>query len=105
MVGALSLFFLPAPLLMKQGYLVITGVAVAYVFTWIPEWTTWILLVAMALYDIIAGGELLLKAEGEDREAVACMEDGCRGLGRLCWGRGATSVCMLRCPAWGRSLT
>lgn len=70
MVGALSLFFLPAPLLMKQGYLVITGVAVAYVFTWIPEWTTWILLVAMALYDIIAGGELLLKAEGEEREAV-----------------------------------
>lgn len=56
MVGALSLFFLPAPLLMKQGYLIITGVAVAYVFTWIPEWTTWILLVAMAIYDIVAGG-------------------------------------------------
>ena len=43
---------------MKQGYLVITGVAVAYVFTWIPEWTTWILLVAMALYDILAGRQM-----------------------------------------------
>lgn len=38
-----------------QGYLIITGVAVAYVFTWIPEWTTWMLLVFMAIYDIVAG--------------------------------------------------
>lgn len=27
----------------------------AYVFTWIPEWTTWVLLVAMAVYDVLAG--------------------------------------------------
>ena len=31
-----------------------TGVVVAYIFTFIPEWTTWILLVAMSLYDICA---------------------------------------------------
>ena len=31
-----------------------TGVVVAYIFTSIPEWTTWVLLVAMALYDLFA---------------------------------------------------
>ncbi len=44
-----------------------TGVAVAFVFTWIPEWTTWVLLVAMAIYDILAvlvpGGPLKVLVE------------------------------------------
>lgn len=31
-----------------------TGVVVAYIFTSIPAWTTWVLLVAMALYDLFA---------------------------------------------------
>lgn len=31
-----------------------TGVVVAYIFTSIPQWTTWVLLVAMALYDLFA---------------------------------------------------
>ena len=39
---------------MKQGYLVVTGVVTAYMFTFIPEWTTWVMLVAMALYDLCA---------------------------------------------------
>ena len=39
---------------MKQGNLVVTGTIVAFVFTGIPEWTTWFLLVAMALYDVVA---------------------------------------------------
>lgn len=75
MVGSLTLFFMPAPLLMKQCYLILTGVVTAYVFTWIPEWTTWVLLVAMALYDIVAGARL------------ACLPGGCRTLraGRLLW--------------------
>ena len=30
------------------------GVIVAYIFTWIPDWTSWVLLVFMALYDIAA---------------------------------------------------
>lgn len=30
------------------------GVVTAYVFTWIPEWTTWVLLIAMAIYDVVA---------------------------------------------------
>lgn len=67
LVGSVVLFFTPAPLLLKQCYLVVTGVAVAFVFTWIPEWTTWVLLVAMAIYDILAvlvpGGPLKVLVE------------------------------------------
>lgn len=37
-----------------QAYLMWTGVVVAFIFTSIPEWTTWVLLVAMALYDLFA---------------------------------------------------
>ena len=54
MVGVIVLFFWPAPILMKQGYLVITGVVTAYMFTFIPEWSTWVMLLAMALYDLWA---------------------------------------------------
>ncbi len=39
---------------MKQGYLVVTGVVTAYMFTFIPEWSTWVMLLAMALYDLWA---------------------------------------------------
>lgn len=53
-VGVIALFFAPAPILLKQGYLVTTGVVTAYLFTFIPEWTTWVMLVAMALYDLCA---------------------------------------------------
>lgn len=53
-VGVVALFFGPAPIMMKQGYLIVTGVATAYMFTFIPEWSTWVLLLAMALYDICA---------------------------------------------------
>jgi presenilin 1 len=73
MVGAVTLFSMPAPLLMKQSYLVATGVCVAFVFTWIPEWTTWVLLVAMAVYDVVAvltpGGPLKMLVEmAQERE-------------------------------------
>lgn len=72
-VGALTLFILPAPLLMKQCYLIITGVVTAYVFTWIPEWTTWMLVTLMALYDVVAvlvpGGPLKMLVElAQERE-------------------------------------
>ncbi|KAK8573882.1 hypothetical protein V6N13_096813 [Hibiscus sabdariffa] len=40
--------------LVTQGYLVLIGMLVAYWFTLLPEWTTWVLLVAMALYDLAA---------------------------------------------------
>jgi hypothetical protein len=53
-VGILSLFFLPVPLFLKQCYTVWVGICVAYIFTHIPEWTTWVLLGVMALYDLAA---------------------------------------------------
>jgi Presenilin len=37
-----------------QIYLMWTGVVVAYIFTAVPEWTTWVMLAAMALYDLFA---------------------------------------------------
>ena len=56
-----------APLVVKQGFLIFIGVVVAFYFTRIPEWTTWTLLVAMALYDIVAvlapGGPLRVLVE------------------------------------------
>jgi presenilin 1 len=64
-VGVLGLFFFPIPLLMKQSYLVWVGVVTAFIFTYIPEWTAWVLLVLMAVYDLIAvlvpGGPLKVR--------------------------------------------
>lgn len=66
-LGTLATLFMPAPLLLKQGYMVWVGVIIAYIFTWIPDWTSWVLLVAMAIYDIAAvlipGGPLNLLVE------------------------------------------
>ncbi len=53
-VGVCSLFYLTVPISLKQGYLVVTGVVTAYIFTWIPAWTTWMVLIAMSLYDLAA---------------------------------------------------
>jgi len=53
-VGVLAVFFLRAPISLKQAYLVLTGTITAFVFSYIPAWTTWVLLVAMALYDLVA---------------------------------------------------
>jgi hypothetical protein len=61
----LGLFFFPIPLFMKQCYLVWVGVVTAFIFTYIPEWTAWVLLVLMAVYDLIAvlvpGGPLKVR--------------------------------------------
>ncbi|XP_062026910.1 presenilin-like protein At2g29900 [Rosa rugosa] len=53
-VGVLAVFMSKMPILVTQGYLVVIGMLVAYWFTLLPEWTTWVLLVAMALYDLAA---------------------------------------------------
>ncbi|GAV64403.1 Presenilin domain-containing protein [Cephalotus follicularis] len=53
-VGVLAVFMSKMAILVTQGYLVVIGVLVAYWFTFLPEWTTWVLLVAMALYDLAA---------------------------------------------------
>eukprot|EP00249_Psilotum_nudum_P019975 c27505_g1_i1 orf=147-1619(+) len=66
-VGVLSVFLKGLPILMTQFYLVMIGMLVAFWFTMLPEWTTWVLLVAMAVYDLIAvlapGGPLNLLVE------------------------------------------
>ena len=63
-VGVLSMFLCRVPILVTQGYLVLVGMLVAFWFTSLPEWTTWVLLVAISLYDIVAvltpGGPLNL---------------------------------------------
>ncbi|CAK7323217.1 unnamed protein product [Dovyalis caffra] len=53
-VGVLAVFMSKMAIFVTQGYLVVIGVLVAYWFTLLPEWTTWVLLVAMALYDLAA---------------------------------------------------
>ncbi|XP_015883118.3 presenilin-like protein At2g29900 [Ziziphus jujuba] len=53
-VGVLAVFMSKMPILVTQGYLVIIGMLAAYWFTLLPEWTTWVLLVAMSLYDLAA---------------------------------------------------
>lgn len=78
-VGTAGTLFTPIPLLMKQGYMIWVGVVMAYIFTWVPDWTSWVLMLAMALYDIAAvlmpGGPLKVSkgwAEGRDRGVAGC---------------------------------
>ncbi|OAY44444.1 presenilin-like protein At1g08700 [Manihot esculenta] len=66
-VGVLSVFSGGIPIFLRQGYMVALGIFVAAWFTKLPEWTTWVLLVALALYDLVAvlapGGPLKLLVE------------------------------------------
>ncbi|KAG1672059.1 hypothetical protein FOA52_008935 [Chlamydomonas sp. UWO 241] len=88
-VGCLTTLFIPAPLLMKQCYMVWIGIIVAYIFTWIPDWTSWVLLVAMALYDIAAvlipGGPLkaLVEMAVERNQAIPALIYESRPAGRF----------------------
>lgn len=63
-VGVLSVFSGGIPILLRQSYMVCLGIIVAAWFTKLPEWTTWVLLVALAVYDLVAvlapGGPLKL---------------------------------------------
>ncbi|PON66287.1 Peptidase A22A, presenilin [Parasponia andersonii] len=66
-VGVLSLFSAGFPIILRQAYMVALGIFVATWFTKLPEWTTWTLLVALAVYDLVAvlapGGPLKLLVE------------------------------------------
>ncbi|KAM0953894.1 putative presenilin/signal peptide peptidase [Dioscorea sansibarensis] len=53
-VGVLSVFSPAVPILLRQAYMVVLGVIVAAWFTNLPEWTTWTLLLALAVYDLVA---------------------------------------------------
>lgn len=54
MVGTLAVFFCRMPIFLTQAYLVAIGAIVAFWFSHLPEWTTWTVLIAMALYDLYA---------------------------------------------------
>ncbi|XP_076908179.1 presenilin-like protein At1g08700 [Bidens hawaiensis] len=68
-VGVLSVFAegIPIPIFLRQVYMVVLGIIVAAWFTNLPEWTTWTLLVALAVYDLVAvlapGGPLKILVE------------------------------------------
>ena len=66
-VGVLAVFLSKTAILVTQTYLVIIGMLAAYWFTMLPERTTWMLLVAISLYDLAAvllpGGPLRLLVE------------------------------------------
>ncbi|ERN07517.1 hypothetical protein AMTRI_Chr10g226050 [Amborella trichopoda] len=66
-VGVLSFSMEKNPIFITQSYLVFIGIIVAYWFCLLPEWTTWVLLIAMAVYDLFAvlvpGGPLRLLVE------------------------------------------
>ncbi|XP_028121252.1 presenilin-like protein At1g08700 [Camellia sinensis] len=48
-VGVLSVFSRAVPIFLKQGFMVALEIIVATWFTNLPEWTTWVLLIALAL--------------------------------------------------------
>ncbi|EPY21110.1 presenilin 1 [Strigomonas culicis] len=52
-VGVLSLFYYSHPML-AQFYLIVVSVLIAWLLTAVPEWTTWCLLLGLAVYDIVA---------------------------------------------------
>ncbi|XP_047330456.1 presenilin-like protein At2g29900 [Impatiens glandulifera] len=53
-VGVLAVYMSKMAIFLTQAYLVVIGMVVAYMFTMLPEWTTWVLLIAMSLYDLAA---------------------------------------------------
>lgn len=67
MIGAASVFGGGVPIFVTQVYMVLVGIFVAAWFTKLPEWSTWITLVALAVYDLVAvlapGGPLKMLVE------------------------------------------
>ncbi|CAO2816994.1 unnamed protein product [Amaranthus hypochondriacus] len=66
-LGVVSVFGRGVPIIITQSYTVMLGIITAAWFTQLPEWTTWVLLVALAIYDLVAvlapGGPLKLLVE------------------------------------------
>lgn len=49
-----SIFFFYYSNFLEQSYIVVLGIIFAAWFTKLPEWTTWTMFVALALYDLVA---------------------------------------------------
>ncbi|KAJ8534116.1 hypothetical protein K7X08_007440 [Anisodus acutangulus] len=76
-------------------YMVALGVIVAAWFTKLPEWTTWVVLVALALYDLVAvlapGGPLKMLVElasSRDEELPALVYEARSNVGSRMGNRG-----------------
>lgn len=53
-VVGVRVVFWPAPAIVKQTYLVIVSVLLAWSLTKLPDWTTWSILAAVSVWDLIA---------------------------------------------------
>ena len=78
-VGTVAMWTEWTPFVLKQAYLVIVAVVIAVLFTRIPAWTTWFLLIALVVYDLCAvllpGGPLkaLVELAMERNEAIPAL--------------------------------
>ncbi|KAL6988120.1 hypothetical protein U1Q18_013867 [Sarracenia purpurea var. burkii] len=96
-VGVLSVFSGGIPIFLRQTYMVALGIIVAAWFTNLPEWTTWVLLVALALYDLAAvlapGGPLKILVElasNREEELPALVYEARPTVSRTPGGRGSS---------------
>ncbi|KAF8395550.1 hypothetical protein HHK36_019498 [Tetracentron sinense] len=94
-VGVLSVFSGGVPIFLRQGYMILLGIIVAAWFTKLPEWTTWVLLLALAVYDLVAvlapGGPLKILVElasSRDDELPALVYEARPTVSRSPEGRG-----------------
>lgn len=88
-LGTISVFSSGIPIIVKQSNMVVLGIIVAAWFSRLPEWTTWVVLVALALYDLAAvlapGGPLKLLVElasSRDEELPALVYESRPNVGR-----------------------
>lgn len=88
-LGTVSVFSNGIPIIVKQSTMVMLGIIVAAWFSRLPEWTTWVVLVALALYDLAAvlapGGPLKLLVElasSRDEELPALVYESRPNVGR-----------------------
>ncbi|KAJ4970404.1 hypothetical protein NE237_003503 [Protea cynaroides] len=109
-VGVLSVFSGGIPIFLRQGYMVLLGIIVAAWFSKLPEWTTWVLLVALAVYDLVAvlapGGPLKLLVElasSRDEELPALIYEARPTISRNNGSRGSSSASVLGLIVTGSS--
>ncbi|XP_051138924.1 presenilin-like protein At1g08700 [Andrographis paniculata] len=108
-LGTISVFSSGIPIIVKQSNMVALGIIVAAWFSRLPEWTTWIVLVALALYDLAAvlapGGPLKMLVElasSRDEELPALVYESRPNVGRNSGSR-ASSLGLLVSAGLGMS--